>query len=131
MNDIHLVAIVGAAATLVVIGDLLRRRQLHEKYAFFWIIVGANVALLALVPGILDWVADRLGVADPVNLLLFLATMLLLLVCLHLSWESSRLEDETRLLAEEVAILRQDVERLRGDGVSGAGDRPRLTKKAG
>jgi hypothetical protein len=32
--------------------------------------------------------------------------MFLLLVCLHLSWEASRLEDETRVLAEEVALLR-------------------------
>jgi hypothetical protein len=38
--------------------------------------------------------------------------MFLLLVCLHLSWESSKLEDETRVLAEEIALLRLKVDEL-------------------
>jgi ubiquinone biosynthesis protein UbiJ len=33
-------------------------------------------------------------------------------VCLHLSWEISVVEDETRTLAEEAAILRTHIERL-------------------
>jgi hypothetical protein len=37
-------------------------------------------------------------------------------VCVHLSWESSRLEDETRALAEEVALLRLQVEQRPGEG---------------
>jgi hypothetical protein len=32
----------------------------------------------------------------------------LLLVCMHLSWEVSRLEEETRVLAEEIALIRAD-----------------------
>jgi hypothetical protein len=52
------------------------------------------------------------GVRTPSNLLFFLAALVLLGVCLHLSWEVSRLEDETRRLAEEHAVLRLQVERL-------------------
>jgi len=33
-------------------------------------------------------------------------------VSVHLSWELSRLEDETRVLAEELALLRSSLERL-------------------
>ncbi|MGZ6840371.1 MAG: DUF2304 family protein, partial [Frankiaceae bacterium] len=51
-------------------------------------------------------------VKDPVNLLLFGAALVLLLVCVHLSWEVSRLEGETRTLAEEIALLRFRVERM-------------------
>jgi 2-polyprenyl-3-methyl-5-hydroxy-6-metoxy-1,4-benzoquinol methylase len=54
----------------------------------------------------------RVGVRTPSNLLFFLAALVLLGVCLHLSWEVSRLEDETRRLAEEHAVLRLQVERL-------------------
>ncbi len=37
---------------------------------------------------------------------------MLLLVSVHLSWEASRLEEETRTLAEEVGLLRMQVEAL-------------------
>jgi hypothetical protein len=42
----------------------------------------------------------------------------LLLVSVHLSWEASRLEEETRTLAEEVALLRMQVESLHPDIVT-------------
>jgi hypothetical protein len=44
---------------------------------------------------------------------LFLAVTFLLLVCIHLSWEASRVEDETRSLAEEVALIRTELRELR------------------
>ena len=50
--------------------------------------------------------------ADPPNLLLFGAAVLLLLVCVHLSWEVSHLEEETRTLAESHALLQERLERL-------------------
>jgi len=34
-------------------------------------------------------------------------------VTVHLSWECSRLEEETRDLSEEIAMLRNDFEELR------------------
>ena len=86
--------------------ELVRRRRLREKYAVLWIIVGVVVLGLGLYPSGLNHVAHAVGVASGVSLVLFGGIMLLLLVCLHLSWEASRLEDETRILAEEVALLR-------------------------
>jgi hypothetical protein len=43
------------------------------------------------------------------------AILFLLLVCMHLSWEVSRLEERTRILAEELALLRGNEEPV-GDG---------------
>jgi hypothetical protein len=92
--------------------ELLRRRQLREKYAILWLFVSVVVVVLAAFPSLLNWVGDRLGISDPPNLLFFGAVIVLLLVSVHLSWESSRLEEETRTLAEEVALLRMQVEAL-------------------
>ncbi len=36
--------------------------------------------------------------------------MVLLIVCVHLSTELSRIEDQARAVAEEVALLRLDIE---------------------
>lgn len=111
MDDVRVLGLVGGLAVLALMFELLRRRQLKEKYAVLWLGVSVPVAVLAVAPGLLDAVADRLSVADPVNLLLFVGLLVLLSVCVHLSWESSRLEDETRALAEEIALLRLQVER--------------------
>jgi hypothetical protein len=113
MNAVHIVALVGGLVVLLGMVELLRRRQLHEKYAVLWLFVAIVVAILAIFPGLLDRVGRLLHIADPPNLLMLLSVIFLLLVSVHLSWESSRLEDETRSLAEEVALLRYQVEQSR------------------
>ena len=111
MNDVRIVAFLAGLLVLALMFEPLRRRQLKEKYAVLWLLVSVPVAVLAVAPGVLDRAADALDVADPVNLLLFIGLIVLLGVCVHLSWESSRLEDETRALAEDVAMLRLQVEK--------------------
>lgn len=93
---------------LAVIVELLRRRQLREKYALLWLGVVVVVIPLALFPGLLDNLAGKVGIASGVSLVLFLGIVFLLLVCVHLSWEVSRLEEETRTLAEDLALLRTE-----------------------
>ncbi|MDH6578416.1 DUF2304 domain-containing protein [Kitasatospora sp. MAP5-34] len=86
--------------------ELLRRQQLREKYAAIWLSIGVVIAPLGFFPDLLDSTARRLGVASGASLVLFVGFVLVLLVSLHLSWESSRLEAETRTLAEDVALIR-------------------------
>ncbi len=101
-----------AVIVLVVILSMLLRRTLREKYAVFWLIIGAIGLVLALVPALLEWTAHALGVAVPSNLLFALAVVLLVGVAVHLSWELSTAEDEIRRLAEEQAIARAEIEEL-------------------
>ncbi|MBN1174391.1 MAG: DUF2304 domain-containing protein [Micromonosporaceae bacterium] len=96
-------------AVLSFVLELLRRRKLQEKYAILWLLVALLVVPLAFFPRLLDAVAQSLGIASGVSLVLFLAIVFLLLVCMHLSWEVSRLEEEGRTLAEEIALLRTEV----------------------
>ncbi|MEU4476367.1 DUF2304 domain-containing protein [Micromonospora sp. NPDC023888] len=95
---------------LATIVELLRRRQLREKYGMLWLGVLVIVIPLSLFPRLLDNVAELLGVASGVSLVLFLGIIFLLLVCVHLSWEVSRLEEETRTLAEDFALLRTEID---------------------
>ena len=110
MTTAQIAALIAGAIALAVILDLVRRRQLREKYAALWLTLGSGIAILAVFPGLLDWVADRLGVADPPNLLFFLGILVLLVVVVQLSFELSRLEDRLRTLAERLAILQADVD---------------------
>ncbi|MEU5906785.1 DUF2304 domain-containing protein [Micromonospora sp. NPDC047527] len=95
---------------LATIVELLRRRQLREKYGMLWLGVLVIIIPLSLFPRLLDNVAELLGVASGVSLVLFLGIVFLLLVCVHLSWEVSALEEETRTLAEDFALLRAEID---------------------
>lgn len=108
----NLVALVGALGILLLTVELLRRRQLREKYAALWLVVSAVALALAVFPGLLDWLSSTLGFGLPVNFLFFVAFLVLLFVSMQLSLETGRREDETERLAEEVALLREIVARL-------------------
>lgn len=107
----HVVSLAAGIVSVAFMVELLRRRQLKEKYAVLWIIVGAGMLLLAAWPGLLDMTARALDIKSGPNLLLFVAALLLILVCVHLSWEVSRLEDRSRALAEEIGLLRLELDR--------------------
>jgi len=95
-----------AVILLAVIAELLRRRQLREKYTVLWMAVGLTVVVLGFFPSLLNHLSRAVGVASGASLVLFLGVVFLLLVCIHLSWEASRLEEKTRTLAEEVALIK-------------------------
>ena len=98
---------------LGVIVELLRRRRLREKYAALWLFTGCFVIVMAFFPGGLDGVAGYVGVASGASLVLFLAVVFLLVIAMHLSWEVSQLEEETRSISEEIALLRMELEQFR------------------
>ena len=106
----HVVELAGGIIAVSFMFELLRRRQLKEKYALLWLLVGMAMLVLAIYPPLLDDAARAAGVKAGPNLLLFAGSLVLVVVCVHLSWEISRLEDKTRALAEEVGLLRLEVE---------------------
>jgi hypothetical protein len=106
----RVIEIAGAVIVVSIMFELLRRRQLKEKYAVLWLVVGLGMLLFAAWPRLLDYLADALGIKSGPNLLLFVASLVLVVVCVQLSWEVSRLEDKSRALAEEVGLLRLEVE---------------------
>jgi hypothetical protein len=101
-------------AILLFVFEMLRRKHLREKYAVLWIVIGIGMLVLVAFPQLLFWASQMLGVQVPSNLLFAMALLLLVSVCLHLSFEQSQSEDEVRILAEEVGILRLKVQQLEG-----------------
>jgi hypothetical protein len=97
---------IGSVVTLVVLFELLRRKHLREKYAITWVVVAMLTLVVAAFPQILFWLSELIGIAVPANLLFFVASMVLLFISIHHSYELGRLEDRTRTLAEELALLR-------------------------
>jgi hypothetical protein len=111
--------IVGSVVVLVALFEMLRRHRLREKYAVLWFLVAVGVLALAVFPGLLTGIAELVGVQVPVNLLFFLASLVLLVLTLQHSYELGRLEEKTRTLAEEVGLLRLEQETRRREEQSG------------
>lgn len=101
--------IIFAVMVLGLIVVLLLRRQLREKYATLWLVIGLALLVISIFPGLLVQLTHLLGVEVPANLIFAISIALLVGVALHLSWELSRAEEEIRSLAEESAINRADL----------------------
>lgn len=111
MSGVHVIALVSALATLVVIAELTRRRSIREKYAVVWLAVSLVILFFAIFPGLFNSLAHAMGVINPPDLVAVVASMFLLVICVRLSWEIGRLEDRSRALAEEITLLRRDLDR--------------------
>ncbi len=90
---IHVLAILLAIATVLLIARLVRRRGLRSKYALLWISSAALLLPLSVFPGLLDWYADLIGIHYPPTALALTAMAVLFVVAFHFSWELSRTED--------------------------------------
>ncbi|WP_238439547.1 DUF2304 domain-containing protein [Microbacterium sp. JZ31] len=119
----YVFGILAAVAVLVVIFILLRRGTLRERHAVWWIVAGVLALVIAIVPQLLVWAADLLGVEVPTNLVFFVAIALLVLLSLQHSAELTRAEDRIRTLAEHVAA--QDLRLSELEKQSSADHQPR------
>ena len=114
--DPHLqaVAIVGTVVLLGIVLELVRRKRLMERYAIVWLFSGAVLLVFAIWGGLLDQVAEALGVAYPPNALFLIAFGFVIFLLLHFSLAVSRLSDQSKVLAQRVALLEERVTRAEG-----------------
>jgi hypothetical protein len=99
-------------AVLVLVINLVRKRQLQERYALLWILAGLGLTLAPLFINQIDQVAYALGFAYPPALLLMVAVIGLLLIIFQLSLTLSRNSDQLKIMSQELGLLRHDMEVL-------------------
>ena len=100
----QILAVALAIVMLIVVLVLLRFYFLPEKYAVIWLVAAIASLVLAIFPGILQFGASLLGIADPLNLLFFLALFVMLLLLMQLSLELARTRDELRKVVQRLAV---------------------------
>lgn len=110
MSHLQIVATLAAAALLIVVLELVRRRQLLERYALLWLAVGVALVVLGVWRGLLTTISDAVGVATPSNALFAVGLAFVIMLVLNLSVAASRLHDQSKVLAQRIALLE---ERLR------------------
>src|SRR5690349_12539290 len=89
---------------LLMILELIRRDRLQERYSVIWFIAGLGMLAGAAFPGLLEVVANLMGVRNT-NVALFSVVLLLLLgLALNFSVIMSRQAAQITRLAQERAI---------------------------
>lgn len=118
-SQTRIVAAVIAVFFMLLILDLIRRDRLQERYSVIWFVAGVGMLAGAAFPGLLELVADLMGVRDT-NVALFSIVLLLLLgLALNFSVIMSRQAAQITRLAQERAIeqaRQQSAEPQNGNG---------------
>jgi hypothetical protein len=121
-SQTRVLAAVIAIFFMLLILELIRRDRLQERYSVIWFVAGLGMLLGAAFPGLLELVADLMGVRNT-NVALFSIVLLLLLgLALNFSVIMSRQAAQITRLAQERAIERADrqaAETRNGDGTLG------------
>jgi hypothetical protein len=114
---IQVVSIVAAAGLFIVVFELVRQRRLLERYALLWLFSALALLGLASWSGLLERIANTIGIIYPPNALFLIAFGFVLVLLLHFSIAVSRLTDQTKVLAQRLAMLeeRQDHESATAD----------------
>lgn len=112
---IQIVAIVASAGLLLVILELVRRRRLMERYALLWLFSTLVLLGLSVWRGVLETVAEAVGVFYPPTALFLIAFGFVMVLLLHFSLAVSRLADQSKVLAQRVAMLEERQQRAESE----------------
>jgi hypothetical protein len=119
-SQTRIVAAVLAIVFMLLILELIRRDRLQERYSVIWFVAGLGMLAGAAFPGLLELVADLMGVRDT-NVALFSVVLLLLLgLALNFSVIMSRQAAQITRLAQERAIERARAQAAEGRNGNGA-----------
>lgn len=104
---VQIVAIIAIGVLLIGVLELVRRRRLLERYALLWLFSTVLLLALAVWRGLLEDVAQLIGIDYPPSALFVIAFGAILVLLLHFSIAVSRLADQTKMLAQRLAILEE------------------------
>jgi len=105
------VALVVSVVLVMLIVELVRRRKLREEYSWLWLSLSLAMFILALWPGLLDFVTGLIGAVLTTSTLFFFALLFLMLINIQFSMEISTLRTQVKKLAQQLAMTRDADER--------------------
>ena len=108
---IQLIVVFSALFAMAYLLNMIRKKRLELRYALSWLGVGISVIILACFPDLLAWIAEKIGIASPVNMLFFFGFLFALAIILILTMSLSRMSIRVKKLSQELALLKKDLEK--------------------
>ena len=88
---------------LIAIINLIRKRSLELKYALTWLFLGITLFVVVMIPGLIQHMADFLGIYSQMNMVFFLGFLFSLIVIFSLTMALSRNSIRVRKMAQKIA----------------------------
>lgn len=105
--QIQITLIVCILLFLMIILNMIRKRELELKYALSWFIMALALIILVCIPDTMGKLAELLGIYSPVNMVFFLGFVFSLIVIFVLTVTLSRMSSRVRRLAQIVAMMNE------------------------
>jgi hypothetical protein len=118
---VQIVAVAVTGGLFFLVFELVRRRRLMERYALLWLFATAVLLGLAVWRGLLEVVANTVGIAYAPSALFAVAFGFVLALLLHFSLVISRLADQNKVLAQKLGMLQQRIATLEAESDVGPG----------
>lgn len=103
-NRFRIIFVVLLLAGLILLFQMIRKRKLSIRYAMIWIIMMISLAVLVLIPGCLEWMANLLGIYDVTNMVFFLGFVFSIVLSFALTVSSSRNSERIRKLTQQMGL---------------------------
>ena len=123
VSRLQILAIIVTGGLFVLVFELVRQRRLLERYALLWLFSALSLLVLAIWTGLLEELANLVGIVYPPSALFAVAFGFVLVLLLHFSLVISRLAEQTKVLAQRVGLLQHEVDQLRARLGEEAGER--------
>jgi hypothetical protein len=118
---VQIVAVAVTGGLFFLVFELVRRRRLMERYALLWLFATAVLLGLAVWRGLLEVVANTVGIAYAPSALFAVAFGFVLALLLHFSLVISRLADQNKVLAQKLGMLQERIATLEAESDIGPG----------
>ena len=115
-SHLRITLIIVVISYFIVILYFLKQKALNLKYTLLWLVAGAVMGILVVVPELLTRTIRLFGIQDNMNGLFLFCIGFIVLILLSLTSIASRQNRKLRTLIQELAILDKRVRDLEKDG---------------
>jgi hypothetical protein len=96
----------------IYITNLVRKKKVELKYTISWYVLGVVYLLFDLIPPFLNGFTRLIGIALPVNMLIFLAIGIIFMILFSQTVIISRHTQDLKKLVQQNALLEERLRKL-------------------
>jgi len=102
---IRILVVIAIIILMGTIVNLIRKKSLELRYALVWLLVGTGVLVLSIFPGLMEWLANVMGIFSVMNMLFFLGFCFSLAIIFTMTLAISRMSTRIKDLTQALALL--------------------------
>lgn len=110
---LRVMLIIAAMFSCIYAGNKIKKAQMRIEDTLFWIVVSAGILILGIFPQIAMWLATKIGISSPVNLVYLVFIFILLFKVFILTVQVSQLQEKVKNLAQHIAIYEKEQQERR------------------